>query len=226
MQNRSVIEYSDVLLEQCRSSKAAVESAWRNHYDSVMRYKSSKAWQATYASFAECCKANKEHFYAESSYRNLKMDIIVAEIIEAVADVELTKTQARKNRENFAALIPDEDRKLLPSIWQICHEYAIKENKPDELITPRKDVILEAYAIIRDERDSNTLNVNGETFNVKSLAHSARIKERVLENISGHTVAWQKARFVANTALVGMLAGMNSKLPPIGTELIISWKGE
>lgn len=218
----NITQYSDVLLEQCRSSKAAVESAWKAHYESVMRYKSSKAWQANYATFGECCKANKEHFYAESSYRNMRMDIIVAEIIEAVADVAIDKTDARNLREKFYAVVPAEDRILIPSIWQLCHSY------DSETLVPRKDVIAEAYEIIKEERDNHSISVNGLSVDIKTLAQNERIKEKVYQGIQAHskrqTVLIEETRHIAMLARflqrLGYNVGQGKK------KLFIGYEGE
>jgi hypothetical protein len=165
---------------------------------------------------------NHHIVYSDVTYREHGLNIPIAQIVESVASATLAKQDARSITRKFHDVIPaGEDRKLIPSVWQVCYAY-------DGKITPDLSTIKEAYEIIKEERDSNMLSVNGESFNVKELAQKKRIKERVYQNIQSHskriTVSVEENRQIG--LLLRLLRRLGYNVPDEKKKLLISWEGE
>jgi hypothetical protein len=158
----------------------ATNEAWIAEMQAAKALQDSDTWQETGCkTWQEFCAIHMP--YKASTYRAYRLNIPIAEIVESVTNVALDKNGARKLREKIAEVVEDADAAIIPAIWQLCHVYDSSKLIPD------KHVIEEAYEIIKEERDSNTLNVAGETINVKELAQKFRIKERVVQNIQAHS---------------------------------------
>lgn len=221
-----IVERNDIKDHQYYHSQymakhEATNNAWIAELEAAKALQDSGTWKETGAkTWQEYCAECMP--YADSTYREARMNIPVAELAARVANTTLSREEANALGKKLNDVIPAEER--LPmrlSVYALCLAY--DENNP----LPNKAVIAEAYEILKEERDSNTLNVNGETINVKELAQKARIKERLLQNIQAHSQPSKKLLIQANQAVLAIIRPYlpeGAALPAEGADLWISWK--
>lgn len=203
----------DAYLNEIAETKANVESAWREHYEAVYRFKASKMWEA-FAPNWEAFLAlpeNKDLFFAASTYRQIKMNIPIATLAATVANTTLTREEMNKLSKKLNEVIPAEERAPMKlSVLALAYAY-----EPETAI-PGRDVLSAAYEVLKEERDNNTLSVNGESFDMKSLGQREAIREKLLDNIQAHASQSKRAKIKDLPALLALLPSIitsDSKLP-------------
>lgn len=213
---KSSYEYLKAEYDRAHS---ATQSAWFAEVQAAKALQDSKTWKQYAPSWKDYCL--KYMPFSAATYRSYLAEVPIAEIVESAASTALNKAEARHLRERIADVIPDEDKAMIPSIWQLCYE-AEKE------IIPRRDVIAAAYQVLKDERDNHSVSVYGESVDLKALAQSKAVKEALLTNIINHTEETkQKYTIEANGGVLEMLKSILPKgapLPAMGSLVTMLWK--
>lgn len=197
----------------------ATQAAWFAEIKAAKALQESNTWKQFAPSWKDYCVQYMPH--KAPTYRAYLAEVPIAEIVESAANTALGKSQARQLRERIADVVADEDKAMIPSIWQLCYE-AEKE------IIPRRDVIQAAYQVLKDERDNHSISVYGESVDLKALAQSKAVKEALLTNIIHHTEETkQKVTIEANNGVLEMLKSILPKgapLPAMGSLITMLWK--
>jgi hypothetical protein len=213
----------DAYMQECGDTKAAVETAWLAHYEAVMRFKASKMWEAFAPNWETFCDNHKQEFFAASTYRQTRMNIPIAELAESVAGKTLSREQMNNIGRKLNEVIPEGERAPMRlSVLALC--YAAFPDTP----VPARNVIDEAYAVLKEERDNGTVTTkDGETFNLKEKAQVQRLKERVLQDIQARdkrvTIAIERTGEIG--LILRALRRMGHSVPSEDKKLFISWKG-
>ncbi len=180
---------------------AATKDAWMAEVKAAQALQDSKTWKAYAPSWKAYCKDFMP--YEAVTYRVYASSIPITELVETVTTVTLSEGQARAIREKINEIVPRDERSIVPSLWQLAYEYSGK-------IDPDKDVIGAAYRVLKEERDNNSLSVNGESFDIKQLGQKEAIREALLDNIQSHSSSSKKAKFRDLAPLLALLPSITT----------------
>lgn len=213
----------EAALERCRKSKALVKTAWRQHLADVLDFRKLYEAQHGKGKWEAFCDSpeNEAYFYSASAYRAQLSSLPIAEIVEELRGEFPSKGFAKNLQGKLWEVIPKEERSmpLILSTLAICYAY---DNKP----MPDKQVIAEAFEIVKEEREYGTLSTSDGTWNVKQLAQNKRIKEAVVQTIIAHSKPQLSLQFAVNQGILAEMAKQaveGKELPPIGAEITILW---
>lgn len=209
-------------LETCKETKEAQQNATWAHYKVAMAFYESKAWKADYSSWNVCCEANKDALYSDSYYRTLSSSLPIAQAFELATGESLLPTQAKVLQGKLWEILPEDERNAPLMLQMLALSYAAY---PDALV-PAKNVLDEAYEILKEERDNGTITTpSGETFVLKNEAQIQRLKERVIIDRMNGNKPRLSLRISANPAILALLraAMPNKPLPKENSEITILW---
>lgn len=198
----------------------ATNNAWIAEMQAAKALQDSDTWQETGCkTWQEFCAGHMP--YADSTYREARMNIPVAELAAAVAATTLSREEANKLGKKLNEVIPASERAPMRlSVLSLC--YAAFPDKP----VPDRNIIQEAYDVLKEERDSHTISVNGETFDYKETAQVKRLKERMTQDIQARdkrvTIAIEISREIG--ILRRLLRRLGHDAPSEDKKLLISWK--
>lgn len=198
----------------------AAKDAWIAYIRRVIELKKSKRWKARgFTRWEDYCEEYME--FKDSTYREAEMNIPIAELANSVANTTLSREQANSLGKKLNDVIPEAERiPMKLSVLALC--YAAFPDKP----VPDRNIIQEAYDVLKEERDSHTISVNGETFDYKETAQVKRLKERMTQDIQAHdkriTIAIENSREMA--LFRRLLRRLKHPTPNEDKKLFISWK--
>lgn len=199
----------------------AAKDAWIAYIHRVIELKKSKRWKARgFTRWEDYCEEYME--FDDSTYREAEMNIPIAELAQTVAATTLSREEANRLGKKLNEVIPEAERAPMRlSVLSLC--YAAFPDTP----VPARNVIDEAYAVLKEERDNGTITTkDGETFNLKEKAQVSRLKERVLQDIQSRstrvTISIEISREIG--IIRRALRRMGHSVPSEDKKLLISWK--
>jgi len=198
-----------------QAAHEATKEAWQNEVKAALALQDSKSWLGLAPTWNEYCL--KYMPYTASSYRAMKVELPLSEVISAVTTAQLTTHETRQIREQFQEIVASEDRRLIPELWGICYAY-------DEKVVPRRDVMKAAYELLKEERDNDSISFEGMTHNVKDMARKIAIKDAVLNNIQAHSKPSLKLTLQTTGGLLQELGAILPKgaiLPELGQQVTL-----
>lgn len=212
-------------LATCRETKQLQENATWAHYKVAMAFYESKVWKDDYPSWQACYEANKDSLFSPSYYRTLKSSLPIAQAFELATGESLLPTQAKVLQGKLWEILPEDERNAPLMLEMLALSYAAF---PDSVV-PAKNVLDEAYEILKEERDNGTITTpSGETFVLKNEAQIQRLKERVIIDRMNGNKPRLSLRIAANSAILALLraAMPNKPLPKENSEITILWNSE
>lgn len=209
-------------LETCKATKTAAESAIWTHWRVAMDFKASKSWQADYKSWEATCHANPDSLYSPSYYRTLSSAMPIAQAVELVSGEMLLPTQARQVQAKIHEIVPESERAPQFILAMLGLAYAAY---PDAIV-PAKNVLSEAYEVLKEERDNRSISYGDETFDYKSIAQVARLKERVGQDIAARS-KWSKIAIEESRKrqlILRLARRLGYTAPSDSKKLLLSWE--
>lgn len=215
----------DAYMEECATTKAAVETAWLAHYEAAMRFKESEMWKAHAPNWETFCDNHKQEFFAASTYRAKGMDAaIAAMMMQTVTEVTPTETESRKVRESLNKLT--KDKVLKAETYARAHEATGK-------VAPSFGELKIAYEEIQRVRQDKVWTIEGEDLDPDSLVIDANIQQGIYELYKRKTAHIQDSMGIetrrAETQELGLILPMLDSLGkqpannPRDFKLFISW---
>lgn len=215
-------EYERLYTDYQAAHDATVE-AWLEEIAAAKALHDSGTWKAFAPTWEKYCSKELGFMpYAASTYRQAQMNAPLAELIATVANTTVSREQANNLGRKLNEVIPEAERPSMKlSVLALCLAY--DETKP----VPDKNVIAEAYNILKEERDNNSISVNGETFDYKESAQVQALKARVAQDIQAHskqvTIAIEGNRQIG--LFLRFLRRLGYNVPSENKKLYVSWKG-
>lgn len=200
-------------------TKANLEQAWRDHYEAVMAFKKSKMWQAfapAWEKFLELPE-NRDLFFAASTYREAKMNLPIADLVATVGNTTLTREQMNTLAKKLRETAPDEKMPMRLSILALAYAAQTEKDIPDS------NALDEAYNVLLEERENNSISIDGQSYDYKQLAQVSRLKERLSQDIQSRSkrvnIAIEETRQIG--LILRSLKRMGHKIPTNGKKLFI-----
>lgn len=217
----------DAYLNEIAQTKEALELAWIAHYEAVMKFQKSKMWQAFAPNWEAFLKLpqNKGLFFAGSTYRQIRMNIPIAELAQTIANTTLSREDANAIGKKLNAVIPPDERTPMRlSVLALC--YAYHEAYQIDKSVPDLPVIEGAYLTLCDERDSNTVSVDGHNYDFKQKGQVAALREYVVQGIQSRskriTISIEENKQIA--VLLRFLKAKGHNVPSDKKKLFLSWE--
>lgn len=212
-------EYERLYTDYQAAHDATVE-AWLEEIAAAKALHDSGTWKPFAKTWEAYCKAYMP--FAASTYRQAQMNAPLAELIATVANATVSREQANNLGRKLNEVIPEAERPSMKlSVLALCLAYDDSNPVPD------KNIIAEAYNILKEERDNNSISVNGETFDYKESAQVQALKARVAQDIQAHskqvTIAIEENRQIG--LFLRFLRRLGYNVPSENKKLYISWKG-
>lgn len=213
-------EYERLKTDYDASHQATLER-WQEEIAAAKRLQDSGTWKAFAPTWKLYCDNHMP--YADSTYREAQGSIPIAEIAAAVADTTLSREESNLIGKKLRETMPDEKLPMRLSVLALCYAFhdadGITKNVPD------KNIISEAYEVLREERDNHTISVDGKSYDYRELAQLSRLKDRVTQDIQSRskrvTIGIEESRQIG--LLLRVLRRLGHNVPSDGKKLFISW---
>lgn len=172
----------EVAREKVRVTRKNADAAIFAHVQAVLEFQALNQWQEYHGqTWEEFCLKYPEDFYKPVTYRQKKMDLIIANmIISIVADATPTEAEARRVRVGLNKLTKDSELK--------AQAYAHAYEKTGKLVPSAAELEI-AYYHIKREKDYGVVTIEGQDYDIRRAALDMAIAEEILEKEarkSGH----------------------------------------
>jgi hypothetical protein len=191
-----------------------------------MQWRELGEWRKQgYSSWGEYCKDHSSHLYSASSYRAMKAELPIAELIESAGFTALSQHEARQIRERLQAL-PDESLRI---------EAYAQTRKVTGKVVPSEAELEATYSVLERAKVERVVTVMGEDVDIRDHATLAAITEELYEiraRQAAHMQAKPQAKLTVQVtgAILNALSEALPKgaiLPDLGQNLTLLWaKGE